>query len=91
VRRLIRLPDSLHGGTALRVLRLSRTELADFEPFSDAVVERFVGRQIAIAVAEERTGRFMGDTFTLAPGEHQVDEALGMFLMAQGAAEKLPE
>jgi DNA primase small subunit len=91
VRRLIRLPESLHGGTALRVVPLTRDEIAGFDPFDDAVVDRFVGQQIAVRLTDAVSGRFMGDTFTLTPGEHRVDEALGMFLMARGAAEKLPE
>jgi len=91
VRRLIRLPGSLHGGTGLCVVPLDRPELAGFDPLTDAVVERFTGRVITVATTEEVTARFMGDTFTLPPGEHTVDEALGIFLMAQGTAEKLPE
>ncbi|MGB0653091.1 MAG: DNA primase small subunit domain-containing protein [Thermoplasmatota archaeon] len=37
VKRLIRLPGSLHGKTGLRVVTMSRSELDDFEPLRDAV------------------------------------------------------
>jgi DNA primase small subunit len=91
VRRLIRLPGSLHGGTGLRVVPLARRDISSFDPFVDAVDDGFVGRTVTVALTDEVAGRFMGDTFTLAPGEHRIDEALGIYLMAQGAAEKLPE
>lgn len=37
VKRLIRLPGSLHGKTGLRVVSLNRDELDDFDPLRDAV------------------------------------------------------
>ncbi len=37
VKRLIRLPGSLHGKSGLRVVTLTRDELDDFDPFRDAV------------------------------------------------------
>ncbi|HEV2316356.1 MAG TPA: DNA primase small subunit PriS [Thermoplasmata archaeon] len=39
IHRLIRLPDSLHGGTGLMVRPLTRDGLDDFEPLRDAVVD----------------------------------------------------
>jgi DNA primase small subunit len=48
VKRLIRLPGSLHGKTGLSVVTLSRDELNEFEPLRDAVgfsVERTVAFQ----------------------------------------------
>lgn len=38
VKRLIRLPGSLHGKTGLRVVTLAPDELRDFDPFRDATV-----------------------------------------------------
>ena len=40
VRRLIRCPGSLHGGSGLRVTPLSIRDLEDFDPLQDAVVYR---------------------------------------------------
>jgi DNA primase small subunit len=38
IHRLIRLPGSLHGGTGLRVVPLTREEVDGFDPFRDALV-----------------------------------------------------
>ena len=38
VRRLIRCPGSLHGGSGLRVTPLTLRDLEDFDPLQDAVV-----------------------------------------------------
>lgn len=38
VKRLIRLPGSLHGKTGLRVVTLKADDLKDFDPFRDATV-----------------------------------------------------
>ncbi|HTW56353.1 MAG TPA: DNA primase small subunit PriS [Thermoplasmata archaeon] len=40
IHRLIRLPNSLHGGTGLRVVPLDRAEVEAFDPFADAVTDR---------------------------------------------------
>ncbi|MHA1791525.1 MAG: DNA primase small subunit domain-containing protein [Promethearchaeota archaeon] len=36
--RLIRAPNSLHGGTGFRVMEISRDHINDFDPFKDPVV-----------------------------------------------------
>ena len=38
IHRLIRLPGSLHGGTGLRVVPLTREEVDRFDPFRDALL-----------------------------------------------------
>jgi len=90
-RRLIRFPGSLHGGTGLVVRRLDRDAVADFDPLDDAVPERFRGRDIRIEVTDPGEVSVDGDTFTLRAGEQTVRESVGVFLMARGRAEKLPE
>jgi DNA primase small subunit len=91
VNRLIRLPGSLHGGSGLRVTPIDREDLADFDPLVDAVPETFQRHEIAVKVAEGGRVDFGGDSFTIAPGADTVPEALGVFLMARGRAEKAPE
>ncbi|WP_336037830.1 DNA primase small subunit PriS [Halobacterium yunchengense] len=89
--RLIRLPGTLHGGSGLRVRRLSREQLDDFEPLVDAVPETFVGHDIAVDVQDERTLELLGETLRVRPGVVSVPEYAGVFLMARGAAEKARE
>ncbi len=86
--RLIRLPGSLHGGSALAVRPIERDALVDFQPLVDAVPETFRGHDITVEVADGGTVELGGDTFTLDPGEQTVPEYLGAFLMARGRAEK---
>ncbi len=99
--RLIRLPGSLHGGTGLRVLRIDRDDLAEFEPLTDAVTEQFVGQDIRIDVTgtedmpggsqDSATISLGGDSFTIEPGAQTVPEHVGVYLMARGHAEKEKE
>ena len=89
--RLIRLPGSLHGGSGLEVQRLSRAELADFDPLVDAVPETFTSHEITVEVTDGGPVELGGDSFTLSAGHHTVPEHVGIFLMARGRAEKAQE
>lgn len=94
VRRLIRLPGSLHGGTGFVVRRLDREAVADFEPTRDAVADRFRGQRIMIDVTEPGpvpVGADGDDSFTVAEGTRSVREFVGVFLLARGRAEKTAE
>jgi len=86
--RLIRLPGSLHGGSALAVRRIERDGVGAFDPLVDAVPETFVGHDITVEVTDPGTVELRGDRFTLQAGEHSVPEYVGAFLMARGRAEK---
>jgi DNA primase small subunit len=90
-KRLIRLPGSLHGGSGLVVTPLDRSELDDFRPLSDAIPERFRGREIRVDVTDPGPTTFDGDTFTIPEGDQSLEECLGIFLMTRGRAEKKPE
>jgi DNA primase small subunit len=89
--RLIRLPGSLHGGSSLEVMRLERSDIDAFDPFRDAIPERFRGREITVDVDGEQTVELDGDRFTVPDGESTVPEYVGVFLMARGNAEKARE
>ena len=94
VRRLIRLPRSIHGGSGLVVTPLDREDVAEFDPLRDAVPERFTGRKILVNVTEPgpvAVGGDGGDTTKVEPGIQSVDEYVGVFLMARGRAEKAKE
>ena len=90
-RRLIRLPGTLHGGSALVVTPLDRDELADFDPLRDAVPDRFVGRDIRIETDADRTVELNGERVRVESGRNTVPEFAGAFLMARGEARKAPE
>ncbi|MDR5672960.1 Eukaryotic-type DNA primase, catalytic (small) subunit [Halalkaliarchaeum sp. AArc-CO] len=90
-RRLIRLPGSLHGGTGFRVTPIPREALASFDPLVDAVADRFRGREISIRLEAESVVELGGETYNIPAGESYVPEAVGVFLMAGGDAEKATE
>ncbi|ELZ86327.1 DNA primase small subunit PriS [Haloferax volcanii] len=90
-KRLIRLPKSLHGGSGLVVEPLDRDDIDGFDPLSDAVPDRFRGRDISVNVTDPGAVEFDGDSFTLDSGVQSVDESLGVFLMTRGRAEKVTE
>ena len=91
VKRLIRLPGSLHGGSGLVVTPLDRSEIDGFRPLTDAIPDRFRGREIRVSVTDPGAVTFDGDTFTIEEGEQSLEECLGVFLMARGRAEKRTE
>ena len=91
VRRLIRLPRSIHGGSGLVVTPLDRDEVEGFDPLRDAVPERFTGRNILIDVTDPGPVSLGGDRTKVQAGVESVNEYVGVFLMARGRAEKAKE
>ncbi len=89
--RLIRLPGSLHGGSALEVRRIDRDELDAFDPLVDAVPETFRGHEIAVDVTRGGEVELGGDIFTVPEGDQSLPEYVATFLMARGRAEKEKE
>jgi DNA primase small subunit len=85
VKRLIRLPTSLHGGSGFRVTPLSSGDLDDFDPLVDAVV--FGTKDIQVDTSVSLTMEILGGSYTLEKGISTVPEALGVFLCCRGIAE----
>src|SRR5208282_3648789 len=52
IHRLIRLPNSLHGGTGFRVVPLARDEITHFDPFRDALLTASSGSNTALRYLE---------------------------------------
>ena len=86
--RLIRLPGSLHGGTALKVTPVDRDALDAFDPLTDAVPEPFVGHEVTVSGDGGPPIELRGETFTVPAGEVRLPEYAANFLMARGRAEK---
>lgn len=85
VKRLIRLPSSLHGGSGFRVTRLLPDELADFDPLVDAVV--FGEKDVLVDCAVKGSMKLLGNTYALEKSSFTVPEALAVFLCCRGMAE----
>lgn len=85
VRRLIRCPGSLHGGSGLRVTPLTIPSLEDFDPLQDAVV--FGDEPVPIEMKKPFNTEMRGQSYRLAEGSAEVPMHAAVFLMARGVAE----
>jgi DNA primase small subunit len=83
IKRLIRLPSSLHGKTGLTVMPLSRNELDEFEPLRDAVSHVFTDEPIKIEVQNPVKVNIKGELFDLKKGEYKVPEYAAIFLLCR--------
>jgi len=85
IKRLIRMPGSLHGGSGFKVLNLSLKEFENFDPLLDAVVFGDDPAKVNLAFSLEMP--ILGNKYSLEKGINTVPEALAVFLCARGIAE----
>jgi len=90
VKRLIRMPSSLHGGSGMRVVPLTLPEFEKFEPLRDAVV--FSEKEVQIEVIpplkpQNSLVEMKGKSISVKEGINSLPEYAAMYLMCRGAAE----
>jgi DNA primase small subunit len=85
VRRLIRCPGSLHGGSGLRVTSLTLRGLENFDPLHDAVV--FGEEAVPLQILKPFKTQMKGQSYTLEEGPTEMPACVAVFLMARGVAE----
>ena len=85
VRRLIRCPGSLHGGTGFRVTPLTLSGLEEFDPLQDAVV--FGDDPVPLEIQKPFCTEMKGERYSLAEGGTEVPLHAAVFLIARGVAE----
>ena len=86
IKRLIRMPGSLHGKTGLEVVPLTRSELDGFVPLRDAIPGAWTDEPGRLRL---RTGikiTMRDETFNLGEGVDSVPEYLAIFLACRGVA-----
>ena len=83
MKRLIRMPSSLHGKSSLKVISMSRNDLDGFDPLKDAVV--FGQDDVEIDVLKETVCYVNGEK-RFTPGMHHTGEAMAMFMLCSGSA-----
>jgi DNA primase small subunit len=89
IHRLIRLPNSLHGGTGFRVVPLDRDAIAGFDPFVDAVLPD--GGTTPIVYREEVRYPFRPNGISgRAGGTDELPTPVALFLVLRGEAELRP-
>lgn len=90
VKRLIRMPSSLHGGSGMKVVPLTLSTLPEFEPLSDAVVfsEKEIKVNVTLPLKPQNSMLEMkGKTFRINEGINTLPEYAAIYLMCRGAAE----
>ncbi|RJS72434.1 DNA primase catalytic subunit PriS [ANME-2 cluster archaeon] len=85
IKRLIRLPTSLHGGSSLRVVPLTMENIEIFDPLKDAVV--FSDKEILVEAAQPASCDLRGNHFEIEEGVNTVPEYAGIHLMCRGTVE----
>lgn len=95
IKRLIRLPGSVHGKGGLRVTPLTRDELTDFEPLESAMPKEYSDDPVKITVKKPVDMRIKEERFVLE-GETEVPEYAAVFLIGRkfadlGYASEAPE
>ena len=91
IHRLIRLPNSLHGGTGFRVVPLSREEIDDFNPFRDALLAPLDDGRTAVRYVDEARYPFPGGEVHAVPeGTDELPTPVALFLLLRGQAELRP-
>ncbi|MGB7002137.1 MAG: DNA primase catalytic subunit PriS [Halobacteriota archaeon] len=86
IKRLIRLPTSLHGKSSLQVKPLSIETFDDFDPLVDAVA--FGDSLIEISVTRNSSITMKGESYEVEEGEvASVPEYVALYFMCRGVAE----
>jgi len=86
VKRLIRLPGSVHGKSGLRVTPLSRNELDEFDPLRDAVPAEYSHDPVKITMKRDSEITILGERMPLR-GETEVPEYAAVFLIGRKMAD----
>jgi len=85
IKRLIRLPGSVHGKSGLRVTPLSRAQLTDFDPLQMAVPAEYSDEEVKITMKKPTKLDMKGQHFDLE-GETTVPEYAAIFLIGRKMA-----
>ena len=87
IKRLIRLPGSLHGKTGLKVMPITRDELNGFDPLLDALPESYTSDPITVNVKRKTDIKINGERFDLDIGVTEVPEYVAVFLVGRRIAD----
>ncbi|MBQ7621227.1 MAG: DNA primase catalytic subunit PriS, partial [Candidatus Methanomethylophilaceae archaeon] len=82
IKRLIRLPGSIHGKSGLRVTPITRSELTDFDPLQMAVPDEYSDEEVKITMRKDMSLDMKGQHFELS-GETTAPEYAAIFLIGR--------
>ncbi len=86
IKRLIRMPHSLHGKTGLRVVPMTRGDLDAFLPLRDAVPRAWTDEPVKARLRAGIKITMRDETFNLKEGLNSVPEHLAILLACRGVA-----
>lgn len=86
IKRLIRLPGSVHGKSGLRVTPITRQELTDFDPLQLAVPDVYTDDPVKVTMRRDSELDMLGDHMVLK-GETEVPEFAAIFLVGRKMAD----
>ena len=86
IKRLIRMPHTLHGKTGLAVIPMGRDTIEDFVPLRDAVPRTWTEEPVRVQLRTGISIAIRDETFNLKEGVNQVPEYLAVFLACRGMA-----
>jgi DNA primase small subunit len=86
IKRLIRLPSSLHGKTGFEVMPMSRDKLNSFDPFRDAVPKAFGESLVNLRLEKPVDVRLRDETLSIDAGVNSVPEFAAVFLICRRLA-----
>lgn len=84
IKRLIRLPGTLHGKTGLRVVGLTIDRFREFDPLVDAIA--FGDEEVEVVLTSDFSVSLGGENFDIPAGAATVPEYLAVFLLARRMA-----
>jgi DNA primase small subunit len=84
IKRLIRLPLSLHGKTGLKVVPIKIDELKDFDPLKNAIA--LSDKSVKIQLKKDFKININGEKFNLSPGENEIPTYLAFLLIGRKIA-----
>ena len=86
IKRLIRLPTSLHGKSSLEVKPVRIEAFRDFDPLEDAIA--FGDSPVEISATRDSSVKMKGEKYEVEEGEiASVPEHAALYFMCRGAAE----
>jgi len=86
IKRLIRLPSTLHAKTGFVVVPLTRDELGDFNPFRDAISKAFGTADVSIDCKNPVEISLRDQHFSLDAGKNSVPEYAALHLICRRLA-----
>ncbi len=86
IKRLIRLPGSLHGKTGLKVVPLTRSQLDGFDPLIDAMPSEYTDDPVTVTMRKDMDIRIKGTDLHLK-GTTEVPEYAAPFLIGRKYAD----